>query len=540
MRADAGRMRPRHPEGIGMIARRIGAALAVIVALTGAPMAQELRIGVAEEPGALDPQYQDQRGDAQVALHIFEALVARDTAMNLRPALAESWRALDDTTWEFKLRAGVTFHDGSAFTADDVVFTIERAAKLPNAPAPFTPHTRQIAGIEVVDPLTVRLRTATPAPLLPVDMAAIRILSKTAASGPAPEGKTTDALNRGEGLVGTGPYKFLEWSRGSQIVLERNDAYWGTRPAWQRVILRLLPNATARATALLAGEVDLVEDPPTADLPALARNERVHLAQAPTNRIIYIHLDQFAEPSPGLPMPEGRNPLKDRRVRQALLLALDRNGLVSRVKEGYAVPAAELLPAPMFGTTPDATVGRRDVARARQLLAEAGYPDGFVLTLAGPSGRYDHDVRVAEAVAAMWTEAGIKTQLVLPTPAVFFRNRDEHKYSAYLSRWTAVTGEMSHVLSGLVATPSRERGLGGGNRGRYSNPALDAKLAEALRSVDDDKRRALLQEASRLVIDDAGILPLYAEVAVWAMRRGLAYAARADRLTLAQHVTAVQ
>jgi peptide/nickel transport system substrate-binding protein len=210
---------------------------------------------------------------------------------------------------------------------------------------------------------------------------------------------------------------------------------------------------------------------------------------------------------------------------------------VARVKDGFAQPAAELLPAPMFGTRPDAPLERRDVARAKALLAEAGYPQGFALTLGGPSGRLDHDVKVAEAVAAMWREAGVKTQLELAAPDVFFKNRDEHKYSAFLWRWTASTGELSDPLRALVATPNRERGLGGGNRGRYSNPALDAKLAEAMRTVDDAKRRTLLQEASRLVMDDSGILPLYAEVAVWAMRRGLTYAARADRLTLAQHVT---
>jgi peptide/nickel transport system substrate-binding protein len=523
---------------MGMISRRIGAALAVIVALAGAPAAaQELKIGVAEEPAALDPQYQQDRGDAQLALHLFEALVARDPAMNLVPALAVSWQAIDDTTWEFKLRPGVTFHDGAPFTADDVVFTIERAAKLPNAPAPFTQFTKQIAGIDVVDPLTVRLRTAQPAPLLPGDMAAIRILSKLAAAGPAPEGKTTDQLNRGEGLVGTGPFRFVSWTRGGEIVLQRHDSYWGAKPAWEKVVLKLQPNAAARATALLAGELDLIELPPTADLPALARNERVHLARAATNRVVYLQLDQFAEPSPGIPDTAGRNPLKDKRVRQALSLALDRAALVARVKDGFAQPAAELLPAPMFGTRPDAPLERRDVARAKALLAEAGYPQGFALTLGGPSGRLDHDVKVAEAVAAMWREAGVKTQLELAAPDVFFKNRDEHKYSAFLWRWTASTGELSDPLRALVATPNRERGLGGGNRGRYSNPALDAKLAEAMRTVDDAKRRTLLQEASRLVMDDSGILPLYAEVAVWAMRRGLTYAARADRLTLAQHVT---
>lgn len=523
-----------------MIGRRIGAALAVVLALVAWPLslaAQELRVGLAEEPGSLDPQFQNVRADNQVAMHLFEALVAQDQAQNLQPALAVSWTAVDDTTWEFKLRPDVTFHDGSLFTAADVVFSIERAAKVPNAPAPFTQFTKQITGIDVVDPLTVRLRTAVPAPLLPLDMASIRILSKSAASGPAPEGKTTDQLNRGEGLVGTGPYRFVEWTRGGPLVLARNETYWGTKPAWRRLVLRPLPNAANRVNALLSGDVDLIEEPPPGDLARLARDERVALARTASNRVIYLHLDQFAEPTPGIPDTNGRNPLKDRRVRQALSLALDRGAIVARVMDGVAVPAGDLLPAPMFGTRKDTPVVRRDLARARKLLADAGYPNGFSITLGAPNGRYLNDAKVAEAIAPMWSEAGVKTQVETTAPPTFFRNRDEYKYSAYLAGWTASSGEMSDPLRALVATPNRERGTGSSNRGRYSNPAVDAKLAEALRTVDEDKRRALLQEAGKLVMDDVGILPLYFEAAVWAMKKGLTYPARVDRLTLAWQVT---
>ena len=522
-----------------MICRRIGAALAVVFSLALAPplAAQELKVGLAAEPGTLDPQFNNQPSNNQIAMHIFEALVVQDSAQRLQPALAVAWQAIDDMTWEFKLREGVTFHDGSPFTAEDVVFTLERANKVPNAPAPFSYFTRQIAGVDVVDPLTVRLRTAAPAPLLPRDLSSIRILSKRAASGPAPEGKTTDQLNRGEGLVGTGPFKFIEWSRGNQIVLERNDAYWGPKPAWQKVIFRPLPNGAVRVAALLAGDVDVIETPPTADLPGLAQDARVTLVRTPSHRVIYIHLDQFAEPTPGIPDTNGRNPLKDRKVRQALTLALDRSGIVRRVMEGFAAPAAELLPEPMFGARPGIPVTAIDLARAKRLLAEAGYPDGFSLTLGTASGRHVNDVKVAEAVAAQWTAAGVKTQVEALAPPVFAKNRDEHRYSAYIAGYATTTGEMSEVLRALVATPNPERGTGWANKGRYSNPELDARLAEALRMLDVQKRGDLLEDASRLAMEDQAVLPVYFEVSVWALKKGLTYAGRVDQHTLVWLVT---
>jgi peptide/nickel transport system substrate-binding protein len=173
---------------------------------------------------------------------------------------------------------------------------------------------------------------------------------------------------------------------------------------------------------------------------------------------------------------------------------------------------------------------------AKRLLAEAGYPNGFAITLGTPNGRYLNDLKVAQAVASMWSHIGVKTGVEATEPPVFFKNRDEYKYSAFLSGWGAESGEMSNPLRALVATPSREKGMGGSNRGRYSNPAMDTKLEQALRTVDDKKREALLQEASRLVQADFGILPLQFELSVWAMRKDLTYKARADQATLAQFV----
>jgi peptide/nickel transport system substrate-binding protein len=511
--------------------------MSVLVAVALPAAAQELKIGLKTEPSSLDPQYHNLGPNNQIAAHIFDPLIAKDEKQQPIPALALSWKTIGDTVWEFKLRPDVKFSDGSPFTAEDVVFTFERAAKVPNSPSPFTLVTRQMTKLEIVDPLTLRITTNAPAPLLPLDLSALPILSHIAAAGGAPEGKTTAELNRGEGLVGTGPFKFVEWKRGAELVLTRNDSYWGPRPAWQTVIFKPLTSAPSRVAALLAGDVDLIEDPPTADLPRLRKDPKLALADAVSSRVIYIALDQFAEPSPGIPDAKGKNPLKDRKVREALSHAIDRKGIVDKIMEGVAVPAGDFLPWPAFGTSKTTQPDRYDWALAKKLLAEAGYPNGFSITLGAPNGRYINDLKVAQAIAAMWTRVGVKTEVEATAPPVFFKNRDEFKYSAYLAGWGSDSGEMSNPLRSLVATPNRERGMGGTNRGRYSNPAMDAKLEEALRTVDDKKREALLQEASKLVISDYGVLPLHFELSVWAMRRDLTYVGRADQATLAQFVS---
>ncbi|MEI6202942.1 MAG: ABC transporter substrate-binding protein, partial [Enhydrobacter sp.] len=211
-------------------------SIAIAVALPAA--AQELKIGLKTEPSSLDPQYHNLGPNNQIAAHIFDPLIAKDDKQLPIPALATSWKTISDTVWEFKLRPNVKFQDGSPFTAEDVVFTFERAAKVPNSPSPFTLVTRQMTKLEIVDPLTLRVTTNAPAPLLPLDLSALPIMSRIAAKGGAPEGKTTAELNRGDGLIGTGPFKFVEWKRGAELVLARNDSYWGPKPAWEKVTFK--------------------------------------------------------------------------------------------------------------------------------------------------------------------------------------------------------------------------------------------------------------------------------------------------------------
>ncbi len=514
-------------------------AAAMLALLAAAPaMAADLTIGTKSEPSSLDPQFHVLSPNMQVALSIFDALTIQDAQGKVGPKLAESWQLASPTEWVFKLRQGVSFSDGTPLTADDVVFTFDRVAKVPNSPTAFTLFTRKIAKVEASDPSTVRITTTEPYPLLLVDVANLPIMSKAAASGAAPEGKTTTELNRGEGLIGSGPFKFVSWQKGGDLVLERNDRYWGPRPDWDRVVMRPMTNPAARAAALLAGDIDLMEDLPTASVEEFRTNPAVSVVAAPPARILYIALDQDRDASPGIGGTDGRNPLKDRRVREALSLAVDRRGIVSRIMSGAAEPAGSLGTPTMFGTSPaHFEAPAADPARAKALLAEAGWPDGFTITLGSPSGRYVNDIRVAQTVAAMWSRIGVRTEVEASAPPVFFKNRDARTYSAYLGSWGNNTAEIGTTLTAQLATFDRERGQGAANGGRYANPELDALLAQASGTLDDAARQSLLEKADDLAMDDYAVVPLHFEIPSWGLRKGIAFEARADQFTLPQGAT---
>ena len=499
--------------------------------------AQELKIGLSTEPSSLDPDYHNITPNNQIAYSIFNTLIQQDETQKLTPSLAESWRNLNDTTWEFKLRKGVKFHDGSPFTAADVVFSLARPAKVPNSPSPFTLFTRSVSEVKVIDDHTVQFITQAPTPLLPNDLSRVAIMSSKAAKADIAEGITTEALNRGEGLIGTGPYKFVEWTRGNRLVLAANPDYWGGKPKWERVIYRPMSNDAARVAALLAGDVDMIENPPPADIKKLRGNPNVKISEVLSNRLIYLALD-VGEPTAGIPDTDGKNPLKDLRVRKALSLAINREAITSRIVEGLAKPAGDLLPYPMFGTRREALPDPYNPDAAKKLLAEAGYPNGFSITIGSPNNRYINDSDVAQAVASQWTRVGVKSKVEAVPSTVFFKNRDAFSYSAALVGWAAGTGEMSNPLRSLVATVNREKGFGTANKSRYSNPALDALIEEALRTVNNDARQTLLQRGSQMALEDQAIVPLHFEITSWALRKGFSYKARADQYTLAIGVVA--
>ncbi len=512
--------------------------MAAVVAAT--PLAaQDLKIGLSAEPSAMDPHFHNLTPNNSLLGHIFERLVDFDETDKLVPGLAESWKLVNDTTWEFKLRGGVKFHDGSPFTADDVIFTFERAPNVPNSPSSFASSVRGKT-IKKIDDLTIQISTAAPAPLLANDLTSILIISKK--NG---DGAKTEDYNSGKAAIGTGPYAFGTFVPGDKIELKANAAYWGKKPPFATVLLKPIKTGPSRVAALLAGDVDVIEDVPTADIERLKKDPKVALAQSVSRRVVYFHMDQFRDESPFITAKDGskiKNPLRDKRVRQALSKAINRDGIVSRVMEGVALPAGQLMADQFFGTSPKLKPVAFDAEGAKKLLAEAGFPNGFKMTMHGPNGRYVNDVKIIEAVAQMFTRIGIEASIETLPPAVFFSRASagaggQPEFSFILVGWSADTGENSSALKPLVGTFDKDKGTGTANRGRYSNAALDKLIADALATVDEKKRGEILAAASELAMEDVAVIPSHFQITTWATRKGIKIQARPSEYTVISGVT---
>jgi peptide/nickel transport system substrate-binding protein len=349
----------------------------------------------------------------------------------------------------------------------------------------------------------------------------------------------TEAFNAGTAAIGTGPYKLVRFTRGDRIVLERNDHYWGEKPFWQRVIFRAITSAGPRVAALLSGDVDLIENVPIQDLARIKANPGYKVVQGLSARVIYLHFDYIDDMPPGVDAG-GKNPFRDKRVREAISKAIDRDAIVARIMGGVAVAAGELLPSMMFGANKDMKAPKADVEGAKKLLAEAGYPHGFSVVLGTPNDRYVNDAQIAQAVAQMLTRVGIKVSIDAMTASQFFAKRTRREFGFWLAGWISDTGEMSAQIKPLAATPNKDKGWGTTNPGGYSNSQVDALLEKALGTIDDEQRAAILAEASRVAMADYGVLPLHFEMTTWAMRKDLAYTPRVDQTTQATAVTKVK
>ncbi len=519
---------------MGFPLRLAAGALAAALVLPGTLAAKDITVGLASEPSSIDPHYHNLTPNNALAREIFDRLIMPDDKQVLKPGLAVSWKAVDDLTWEFKLREGVKWHDGSPFTADDVVFTFERAPDVPNSPSSFGTYLKGKA-IEKVDDLTVRIKTAAPYPLMPNDISTFSIISKKHGDGAG-----TEDYNSGKAAIGTGAYKFVEWVPGDRIVLERNDDFWGDKPEWEKVTIKPIKSGPARLAALLAGDVDFIEGVPTTDIERLRDNKDITLSQGISNRVIYLHLDHFRDDSPFVKAADGgaiKNPLRDARVRKAISMAINRDAIVDRVMEGVAVKAGQLLPEGFFGVSGKLKPVDYDPEGAKKLLTDAGVGDGFQLTIHGPNDRYINDAKIAEAIAQMLTRVGIKTAVETMPKSVYFKRASrgaegEPEFSFILVGWGAGTGEASSPLKSLLHTYDKERGFGASNRGRYSNQEVDKLVERALATIDDGKRAALLAQATEIAVEDGGIIPLHYQVNTWAGRKGIVYSARTDETTL--------
>ncbi|MEO3474609.1 ABC transporter substrate-binding protein [Roseomonas sp. CAU 1739] len=486
--------------------------------------AQTLTMGVGAPVSSLDPHYHLLRSNNEVGQMLFDSLLTTDSRAALRPGLAESWRAVSDTVWEFTLRENVRFHDGTPLTADDIAYTFERIPQMRGPGASFSTMIRPVQRLEIVDARTLRMHTAEPAPLLPTYLSQVMIVSRRLHAE-----ATTSDFNSGKSAIGTGPFRLVSHATGDRIVMERNDQYWGAKPHWASVTYRMITNDAARTAALLSGDVDIIDQISTSDLERLRRDNRFRVAEATSLRVMYITLDGTRQPPvPLLTAAGDRNPLADPRVRRALDMAIDRRQLVDRVMEGAALATTQFMPPDTYSFIPDRPVPAPDAAAARRLLAEAGYPQGFQLTLMGSNDRYMNDARVVQAIGQMWTRIGVRTTVEAQPYATFIGRATRREAPAALLTWGNSTGEVSVLLNSVLRTPNRDRGHGAANRLLYSNPAMDDLVAAAETEMDDAKREDLLRRASAIALDDRMLVPLYLQNALWAMRSGLTYEARMD------------
>ena len=512
------------------IGRWLLAVVAALLCPPGSVRAADLTLGIAVSTESMDPHYHQLASNMAVLSHVFEMLVAQDRDMKLVPGLATSWRVVDPTTWEFKLRPQVKFHDGSDFTADDVLFSFKRVPLVPNSPSSYATFLRGIASTEVVDPLTIRFHTKGPYPDIAVDLSLVSILSHVAGAGPAAEGKTTQQMNAGDGTVGTGPYRFVSFRPGERVVFARNDAYWGDKEPWQTVTEVVIPSAPSRVAALLSGQVDAIEKVLGEDMVSLRANPNFSTFAAPSNSVTYLVIDQYRDQSPGVTSPDGKNPLKDVRVRKALSLALNRDALSQQVMSGMSTPAAELVAPGMFGAMPGVNVEKYDPVQAKQLLAEAGYGDGFGLKLVTSNGLYVQDAQMAQAIAAMWTRIGVRTTVDAVPGSMYYARRAAQELSVFYTSSSMMTGQATDMLKVLLATRDAAKGMGQINFGGYSNPRVDSLLDEAGHTLDTNVRQHLLEQASHIAIaEDYAALPIHIEKLGYAVRKPLNYTPRLDK-----------
>ena len=508
--------------------------------------AETATIGIRSEPSSIDPYFHNLGPNNAMLGQIFGRLVDWTPGMDqMIPRLASSWRALDDTTWEFKLRKGIKFHDGSDFDADDVIFSFNRADGYTGGNSSFRTYTKG-KSLKKVDSHTIHITTKAAYPLMPNDMTTILIMSSDAKGSGGSEnfGIKAKDFNKGTAAIGTGPYKFVKWKKGDRLVLEKYDGYQGPlAQPWSKMVFRFIKSEPARTAALLAGDVDMIDNVPTTDIAKLKSSAEVSLSQGISNRVIYLHMDQQRDQSPFVTDKKGnplsKNPLKDARVRIAISKMIDRDEIVDKVMEGVAVKAGQLLPEGFFGRSSKLKPEAYDPAGAKKLLAEAGWGDGFGLTIHGPNDRYINDAKICEAIAQMLTRNGIPTKVETMPKNVYFKRASKGgpdktpEFSFILVGWGAGTGEPSSPLKSLLMTHDKSKGHGASNRGRHSDAQVDALVTKALATVDDAARAKILAEATEVAIGARqGIIPLHYQVNTWATRKGLKYNARADERTV--------
>ena len=512
-----------------MLFRPITNLLALFLAITTSTIylfADDLKVGLATEPTSMDPHYQNLTINNSFATQVYNALVLQDVNQNLIPGLATSWKPVDDRTWEFALRKNVKFHNGATFTAADVIASMERAANVPNSPSSFATFTKG-KKFEVVDDFTIRVSTDKPYPFTPNDMSRISIIDSAFLAA------TTEDFNTGVASHGTGPFTLTKWLPGDLIEIARNDDYWGEKMEWDRIIVKPIKDGTTRTAALISGDVDFIERVSPSDLTTLEKRQNISVFKSVSNRLLYLTLHMTDNPIKPYVTDKNGNPIKspfiDIRMRKAVSHAINREAISKRVMDGLSSPTGQFSPKGYIGYSSNLKADPYDINLAKKLMVEAGYGEGFKLTVHGPAGRYSNDTRILEAIAQMLSSIGIDTSVETMPASVFFKRfarggpDNKPEFTAAMSGYANGSGEPSHPLRIFIHTKQKERGYGPGNRNGYSNSEVDKMIEDGRALMDVEKGEKTFIKATEIAMKEYALIPIHHEVATWAAREGISY-----------------
>ncbi|MFA9438544.1 ABC transporter substrate-binding protein [Uliginosibacterium sp. sgz301328] len=513
------------------------AAMAVCLSLgAGLVQAADLRVALSTEQTTMDPDFARNSPNQAMAAQFFDRLVAFDADMRQVPALAESWREVDPTTWEIKLRHGVKFSNGANFDAQDVIATVNRIPKIKGSPASFDSSVANIESITAPDPYTLRVKLKTRDPRFINDIGELYITSREV----KPD-TDSDAFNTGKAMIGTGPYKFVEWRRGEYVKMEANPYYWGKqKPHFKQVTLRFIGNGASRIAALLSGDADLVEGVPTSDLAGIESNKSFKVWRKSSARLIYLSVDSTRDKSPFVTDNNGNpiaNPFKDVRVRRAVAMLVNKKALVDRVMRGVAEPTGQFVPEGLIGYAKGYAGVPYDPVEAKKLLTAAGYPNGFRVTLQAPNDRFQNDSQVAQAVGQLLARGGLQAQVEVMPNSVFLKRASAQEFSMFLFGFGSTSGSALRGLNQTLHTYDKESGQGLFNRSRYSNPTFDKQIEAADKEADPAKHQAGLEQATRTAMDDVGMIPLYFEQLTWVAKKNINFKPRRDERTMVVDIT---
>lgn len=472
---------------------------------------KKFRIATASDPESLDP-YMQLSGPLLAYSHwVFDPLVRWTKDMTFEPRLAEKWEQINPTTIRFHLRKGVTFHSGNPFTAKDVVWTLERLKNSPDFKGLFNKFTPAKA----VDDYTVDIITSEPYGLVMNIATYIFPMDSKFYTGTDKQGLDKGLVSKtgysfaNENASGTGPFRVAKREHGVKLVLEANKNYWGEKGNVDIFELTPIKNEATRVAAILRGDVDFISPVPVQDYDQLSKNPDVNLITMPSARIIVIQMNQKRQPA-----------LANPKVREAIIAGTDTAGIVAKIMKGYTTTTQQQAPKGFAGHDPSLKP-RFDVARAKQLLKEAGYEKGLEFSMIAPNNRYVNDEKIAQAFVSMMARIGIKVNLKTMPKAQYWDQYAAQVADIQLIGWHPDTEDTANFSEYLLVTPNKETGMGQYNSGNYSNPKFDELIFAANRETDSAKRDAMLREAEHIAYNDAAYVPMHWEPLSWAARKNV-------------------